>query len=74
MVAKLESLDIDLRDNMYRMAVHILSGADVHKLHQVALQKAQEEGNKSKSINISQLSARSRERSLLGDEDGMISE
>jgi hypothetical protein len=33
---RLEELDIEIRDNMYKMAIHILKGSDLHVLHQVA--------------------------------------
>ena len=49
----LENLDIDIRDNLYKMAIHILKGSRIHKLHEVAHEAARIEGNKSKSLNIS---------------------
>lgn len=51
---------MDLVENMYQMAAHILKGADVHLMHQVALEKAQLSGERSKASNHSLLSARSR--------------
>ena len=49
----LENLDIGIRDNLYKMAIHILKGSSMHKLHEVAHEAARIEGNKSKSLNIS---------------------
>lgn len=41
------------------MAVHILNGASLTKIHEIALKAAISEGNKTKSGNISKLSAKS---------------
>jgi len=62
---RLEELDIEIRDNLYKMAVHIIRGSDLHLLLETARQEAESEGDRSKSANISQLSARSQEGAAL---------
>jgi len=58
---RLDQLDIEIRDNLYKMAVHVVRGSDLHLLLETAKREAESEGDKSKSANISQLSARSLE-------------
>jgi hypothetical protein len=72
-VRRLENLDVDLRENMYRMAYHVLQPkVDLGRLRAVALEAAKEQGDKSKAANISKLSEERLNNSQAVDE--MITE